>query len=353
MTHAERAYTLKELAERLGAEVHGDPECTIASVSALDNAGKGDITFLSNPKFRHLLNETRASAVIVGAADIHELSTNALVVDNPHLAFAQVAGWLYPLDRAPAGVHPQAIVDPDSQVHAQASIGPGSVVEAGAIIGAACDIGPGCVIGKNVVIEEGGRLVANVTLCHRTQIGRNVIIHPGVVIGADGFGLADDKGRWVKVPQVGRVIIGDDVEIGANTTIDRGAVDDTVIGNGVKLDNQIQIAHNVQIGDHTAIAGCVGIAGSTRIGKHCAIGGAVAIVGHLEVADNVTVTFMSCVTQSITRAGTYSSGAPLEENTKWRRNFVRMKQLDEMAHKIKTLEKSIKTNDANGDTGQA
>lgn len=340
MTLAARGFTLGKLAEQLGAKVHGDPECVITSVSSLDRGAEGDITFLSNPKFRQLLTKTHASAVIVSADDVDQLSTNGLVVENPHLAFARVADWLYPLDHSPAGIHPQAIVDPASQVHPEASIGPGCVIEAGASVSAGCDIGPGCVIGKNVVIGASGRLVANVTVCHHTQIGCNVIIHPGAVIGADGFGLANDEGHWVKVPQLGRVIIGDDVEIGANTTIDRGALEDTVIGNGVKLDNLIQIGHNVHIGAHTAIAACAAIAGSAQIGEHCAIGGCVGIVGHLEIADNVTITGMSHVSQSIPMPGVYSSGTPLEDNAIWHRNFIRMKQLDDMAKRLKKVEKN-------------
>ena len=333
--------TLGELAERLGASVHGDPQCAISRVSSFERAAEGDITFLSNAKYRHFLATTQASAVIVTPADVPALRCHGLVVDNPHVAFARVASWLYADDVPPLGIHPRAVVDPHSQVHPEASIGPHCVIEAGAVIAAGCHIGAGCFIGRNAVIGEGSRLLANVTVCHHTHIGRDVLIHPGAVLGSDGFGLANDHGQWLKVPQVGRVIVGDNVEIGANTTIDRGAIDDTVIGEGVKLDNLIQIAHNVQIGAHTAIAACVGIAGSTRIGKHCAIGGAVAIVGHLEITDNVTVTFMSCVTQSISKPGVYSSGTPLEENAKWHRNFVRIKQLDEMARKLRQLEKQI------------
>jgi len=191
------------------------------------------------------------------------------------------------------------------------------------------------------VIGEGGRLVANVTLCHGSQIGKRVLIHPGVVVGADGFGFANDQGRWVKIPQLGRVVIGDDVDIGANTTIDRGAIEDTVIEDGVKLDNLVQVAHNVHIGAHSAIAGCAGIAGSAHIGKHCALGGGVGVVGHLQIADNVVVTGMSMVSHTITEAGVYSSGTPLQENAKWHRNYVRLKQLDDMARRLKRLEKQL------------
>jgi UDP-3-O-[3-hydroxymyristoyl] glucosamine N-acyltransferase len=261
------------------------------------------------------------------------------------VAFAYVAGWLYADDAIPAGIHSSATIDPDCQIHKTASVAAQCVVEAGAVIGAECHIGPGCVIGKDVKIAEHTRLLANVTIYHGSQIGKRVILHSGVVIGADGFGLANDDGRWVKVPQVGKVVLGDDVEVGANTTIDRGAIDDTVIGAGVKLDNLIQVGHNVHIGDHTAIAACTAVAGSTHIGKGCAIGGCVGIVGHLEIADNVTITGMSHVSQSIPEAGVYSSGTPLEKNAQWHRNFIRLKQLDDMSRRLKKLEKQMGANE--------
>jgi UDP-3-O-[3-hydroxymyristoyl] glucosamine N-acyltransferase len=248
---------------------------------------------------------------------------------------------LYSEDDFCPGIHASAVVDATSQIHAEAAVAANCVIEAGAVVAADCQIGPGCVIGKNVTIGAGSRLHANVTLCHDVQIGCRVILHPGVVIGADGFGLADNNGEWVKVPQIGTAIIANDVEVGANTTIDRGAVGDTLIGNGVKLDNLIQIGHNVQIGEHTAIAACTAVAGSARIGKHCAIGGCVGIVGHLEIADNVTITGMSHVSQAIPHKGVYSSGTPLEENAKWHRNFIRLKQLDDMARRLKKLEKQL------------
>lgn len=331
--------TLGELANRLGAQVAGDADCEIHRVATLQNAGEGDIAFLHDSRHRRFLNSTAASAVIVNESNAADLPANGLIVDDPHTAYIKVAEWLYPVPIARAGVHPSATVDPDSHVHPDAHVGPQCVIEAGAVIGEGCDIGPGCVIGNNAEIGRNTRLIANVTLCHGVKIGSRVILHPGVVIGADGFGLALNDGRWIKVPQVGTVLIGDDVEVGANTTIDRGAIEDTVIGQGVKLDNLIQIGHNVHIGDHTAVAACTAIAGSARIGKHCAIGGCVGIVGHLEIADNVTITGMSHVSQAITEPGVYSSGTPLEENKKWHRNFIRMKQLDEMARKLKKIEK--------------
>ncbi|MDT8384308.1 MAG: UDP-3-O-(3-hydroxymyristoyl)glucosamine N-acyltransferase [Gammaproteobacteria bacterium] len=338
--------TLKAIVDRLNeqgipARLEGDEDCPIESVAAFTHAAKGAITFLANPRYKKCLLDCAASAVLVRESEREQLPMHAIVVDNPHVAFAHVAGWLYAQEDSPAGIHPTATIDPQSRIHPTASIGAHCVVEAGVVVGADCRIGPGCVLGRNVQIAEQTRLSANVTLCHGSQIGRRVILHPGVVIGADGFGLANDKGRWVKVPQVGKVVLGDDVEVGANTTIDRGAIDDTVIGTGVKLDNLIQVGHNVQIGDHTAIAACTAVAGSTRIGKGCAIGGCVGIVGHLEIADNVTITGMSHVSQSVLEAGVYSSGTPLEKNAQWHRNFVRLKQLDDMSRRLKMLEKQM------------
>lgn len=338
--------TLKIIVERLkdqglSVQFTGDADVEVSRVASLTEASDGDITFLVNPRFKKDLSKTQASAVIVAAKDAGTVPTNAIVVENPHVAYAHVAAWLYADEELSPGIHPTAAVDPASTVHESALVAANCSIAAGAVVAAGCQIGPGCVIGKNVTLGENTRLVANVTICHGTQIGCRTLLHPGVVIGADGFGLANDNGEWLKVPQVGNVILGDDVEVGANTTIDRGAIGDTVIENGVKLDNLIQIAHNVHIGAHTAIAACTAVAGSAIIGKHCAIGGAVGIVGHLEITDNVTITGMSHVAQAITQSGVYSSGTPLEENAKWHRNFIRLKQLDDMARRLKKLEKQL------------
>jgi len=279
--------------------------------------------------------------VLLTADDADAVPTKAIVVGNPHVAYAHIAAWLYSDDDFSPGIHPAATVNSSCSVHKSAQIAENCSIAAGVVIAAGCQIGPGCVLGNNVTLGENTRLMANVTVCHGTQIGCRTILHPGVVIGADGFGLANDDGKWLKVPQIGKVILGDDVEVGANTTIDRGAIGDTIIENGVKLDNLIQIGHNVHIGAHTAIAACTAVAGSAIIGQHCAIGGCVGIVGHLEIADNVTITGMSHVAQAITKAGIYSSGTPLEENTAWHRNYVRLKQLDDMARRLKKLEKHI------------
>ncbi len=341
--------TLKVIVDKLNAQgmlarLEGDERCEVSSVATFVNAVQGDITFLADPRYKKFLKDTTASAVFVTETEAGQVPVHAIIVSNPHVAFAHVTAWLYADDAEPTGIHSSVTLDPTSQIHETASIAAQCVIEAGVVVAAGCRIGPGCVIGKNVVIADDTTLRANVTVCHGSRLGRRVILHPGVVIGADGFGLAKNEEQWVKVPQVGNVVLGDDVEVGANTTIDRGAMDDTVIGNGVKLDNLIQIGHNVQVGDHTAIAACTAVAGSTHIGQYCAIGGCVGIVGHIEIADNVTITGMSHVSQSISEAGVYSSGTPLEQNAQWHRNFVRLKQLDDMARRLKKLEKRLHAN---------
>ena len=336
------AISLKELAAALGADLMGDGDLVVDRVAPVQNAGPGALSFISNTRYRKYLGETAASAVIVSPDLADDAPVPVLVSRNPYLTYARAVRLLYPEEPAVAGVHPSAVVDPSAELGEGVSIGPLVVVGAHARIGAGCVIGPGSVLERDVLLGDNTRLVANVTICHGSQLGARCLIHPGVVIGSDGFGMANDAGRWEKIPQVGRAILHDDVEVGANTTIDRGAVEDTVIGEGVKLDNQIQVAHNVTIGEHTAIAGCVGIAGSTRIGKHCAIGGGVGIVGHLEIADRVTITAMSLVTKSVREPGVYSSGTPLLPNAQWQKNTVRFSRLDELARRVSALEKLLK-----------
>ncbi len=335
------AISLTELGTLLGVPVQGDGDVLLDRVATLQNAIPGSLSFLANTKYRKYLATTVASAVVVAPDDAGSCPVPALISDNPYATYARAAALLYPPAAAQQGVHPRAFVDDTAQVASDAWIGPMTVVEAGAEVGAGVQIGPGCVIGSGVCIGAHSRLVANITLCHGVRIGARALIHPGVVIGSDGFGIANDAGRWIKVPQVGSVIIGDDVEIGANTSIDRGALEDTVLEDGVKLDNQIQVGHNVHIGAHTAIAGCVGIAGSARIGRHCAIGGGAGILGHLELVDHVQVTAMSLVTKSVKQSGVYSSGMPAQSNPVWHRNFARFRQLDEMAHRIRELERRL------------
>ncbi len=337
------ALSLSMIADRIGAELKGNGACLISNVATLEAASAGDITFLANARYRKFLKKTEASAVIVSSEDSQSCPVDCLIVDDPYLAYARTAALLFPRADFSSGIHPSAVVSPDASVDESAWIGAQCVVEAGVVVGANSIIGSGCVLEENVVIGDDCHLVGNITICHQSRLENRILIHPGVVIGADGFGIAKDNKCWIKVPQLGAVRIADDVEIGANTTIDRGALGDTIIEEGVKLDNQIQIAHNVFIGAHTAIAACTGIAGSARIGRECAIGGGVGILGHLEIVDQVHVTAMSLVTKSISKPGVYSSGTPLDESQSWRKNYVRMKQLDDMARRISKLEMSLRS----------
>jgi UDP-3-O-[3-hydroxymyristoyl] glucosamine N-acyltransferase len=329
--------TLGELAVRFGCELEGDPGTEVDSVATLQNAGPRSITFLANPKYRRLLAATRAAAVVLDARSAEACPVAALISANPYATYARVAALLHPESTWPAGVDAGAHISADARVAASASIAAGVVIEAGVRIGERVRIGPGCVVMRASSIGDDTRLSANVTICHGVRIGARVLIHPGAVIGADGFGLAPERGAWIKVPQVGSVRIGDDVEIGANTTIDRGAIEDTVIEEGVKLDNQIQIGHNVQIGAHTAIAGCTGVSGSTVIGRRCMIGGMVGFAGHLSVCDDVVITGLTLVSHSIRKPGVYSSGLPADEARRWRRNAVRLRHLDELAKRVEKL----------------
>ncbi len=338
------ALTLAQLADLLDAELRGDGGVTVSGLATLSDARPGEVSFLANSKYRRHLAHTAASAVILAEIDAFAAPSAVLVCANPYAAYAQAARLLYPPAPSARGVHPQAVVDPCAVIEPSAWIGPGCVIEAGVRIGAGACLGPACVIGAGVQIGAHSRLIARVTVLAGARIGLRAIVHPGVVIGGDGFGMARVDEHWEKVPQIGSVRIGDDVEIGANTTIDRGALGDTVLEDGVKIDNQVQVAHNVHIGAHSAIAGCVGISGSARIGRHCTLAGGVGLVGHLEIADHVHITGMSMVTRSIRQAGTYSAGTPLMDNRLWRRNAVRMKQLDELSNRVLKVEKIIKKN---------
>lgn len=334
--------SLGELADQLEVELVGDASCNITAVATLQTAGSGQVSFLANSRYRRYLISTQASAVILRPEDRDAYQGNALVSDNPYLTYARAASLLNPQARQLAGCHPSAVVELTAAIDPTAAIAANCYVAADASIGPGAQIGAGCAIGKGVSIGADSRLAANVSIADGVQIGQRVLIHSGSVIGSDGFGFAPDQGKWFKVPQLGSVIIGDDVEVGANTTIDRGALEDTVIEEGVKLDNQLQIAHNVRIGAHTAIAGATAIAGSTTIGKRCQIGGAVGIVGHLTIADDVHITAMSLVTGNIKQSGLYSSGTPLAGNKEWRKNAARFGQLDDMARRLRALEKQLK-----------
>ena len=331
--------TAGELAEQFGLALRGDGSRPLHGVGTLASAGPGQLAFLANPKYRNQLADSRAGVVVVRKADAGDVARDLLIARDPYVAFARIAALFEPARPVDAGIHPTAWVHPQARVHADASIGPHASVGAGSTIAAGAVVGPGCVVGEDCEVGAGAILVARVTLVRRVRLGQRVLVHPGAVLGADGFGLALDRGadepHWIKVPQLGGVRVGDDCEIGANTTIDRGAIDETVLEHDVRLDNQIQIAHNVRIGAHTAMAGCVAVAGSTSIGRYCMIGGAAGIAGHLDICDRVTVTAMSLVTHSIREPGEYSSGTPLMDSRSWRRNAVRFKQLDALARRMR------------------
>ena len=334
--------TLSQLARHCGAKLRGDPDIRVSGVATLQNAGPGDVSFLANPHYRRFLAGTAASAVILAPADADACPVAGLVVENPYLAYAQIAALLMAGRPSRRGVAGTAHVDPKAEIHEDAWVGPGAVIEAGVTIARGAEIGPNCVIMQNASVGESTRLVANVTLCENVSVGARGLLHPGVVVGADGFGIAHDGAVWVKVPQLGGVRIGDDVEIGANTTIDRGALEDTVLDAGVKLDNQIQVGHNVHIGAHTAIAGCTAIAGSSVIGKRCMIAGGVGIAGHLDICDDVVVTAMTLVTHSVRAPGVYSGSLPMDNAAAWRKNSVRFRQLDELARRLAAIEYKLK-----------
>ena len=321
---------LGELARRLGVDLSGDPDIEIESAAALASARPGQISFLANPCYRDQLRTTRASAVIVPAKEVEASPCAALVADDPYAVWARLLQWFHPAPEARPGVDASACIDAGAVIDPGAEIGPLCHIAAGARIGPGAVIGPGCMIGRDVRIGAGSRLVGRVFIGDGCRLGERVLVHPGAVVGGDGFGLAMHGERWIKVPQLGSVRIGDDSEIGANTTIDRGAVDDTVLGCDVRLDNQVQIAHNVTIGDHTAVAGCVGVAGSTRIGRYCMIAGASGIGGHLEICDHVVITAMSTVLHSITEPGHYGSGIPARPQRAWQKILVRLGQLDRL-----------------------
>ena len=335
------AFTLAQLADQLGARVQGDDSKLIQGLAALHGAGPSDLSFLANRQYHKQLATTQAGAVLLTEADAADYAGNVLVVDDPYLAYAQLSHQFDPKPVAPAGIHPTAIIAASARVDATASIGPGVVVEADAVIGAGVTLGAHCFIGARCQIGAGSWLAPRVTLYHDVRMGQRTVIQASAVIGGEGFGFANSAGQWHKIAQIGGVLIGDDVEIGANTTVDRGALNDTVIGNGVKLDNQIQIAHNVQIGDHTAIAACVGISGSTRIGRHCMIAGGVGMVGHIDICDNVFVSGMTMVTRSITEPGAYSSGTAMQTAADWKKSAARFRQLDTLAKRVTQLEKQL------------
>lgn len=341
MREAARPMRLDEIVAQLGGCVAGDGSTVVSQVATLESAGPDHIAFLANPKYLAQLGATRAAAVVLAEKALHACPCAAIVADDPYLYFARLSQLLNPLSRPAAGVHPGATCLSE-RVAASAAIAAGAFVGRNACIGEHVVIGPGCWIGDDAEIGDHSILHGNVSVYGRCIVGQRAIVHAGAVIGSDGFGFARERdGRWVKIPQIGRVLIGDDVEIGANTTIDRGALDDTVIGNGVKIDNQVQIGHNVHIGDDCAFAGCVGIAGSTRIGARVMAGGQAGILGHLDICDDVTISSGTLVAKSIRSPGVYTGSVPLMPHAEWLKNFAHMRHLEALADRIRALEKGL------------
>ncbi len=338
------SFQLSELAELTGTKLEGS-SCAIEGIADISSAVSGDIAFISNSKYVEYLSTTKASALIIKAEFLDACPVSALVTDDPRLVYAKVANLLYPTRKAGTGISPNAFVDQSAVIDDNVSIAAGAVVSAGAIIGAGCQIGAACVIEEDACIGANTKINANATIGYGCQVGDGCTIHSGAVLGADGFGFVKDGDCYLKIPQIGSVIVGNNVEIGANTTIDRGSLENTVIGNGVKLDNQIQIAHSVSIGDDTVISSSTAIAGSTHIGRGCLIGGLVGIVEHLTITDHVMITGRTMVTRSITEAGSYSSSTPMDTTANWRKNSARFRRLDELAKRVAKLEKTNKSSD--------
>ena len=335
--------TLEELASLVGATLAGDGAVIIRNVATLENATADSIAFLSNAKYRSRLATTGAAAVIVAPADVDATPLPKLVHANPYATYARVAWILYPAKPPAPGIDPTARIARDASIDPSATIGPYAVIGAGARIGARATVAAHCVIGEEVTIADDAQLYPHVTVYARCTVGARTVIHSGAVIGADGFGMAEDAGRWIKIPQVGRALIGDDCEIGANTTIDRGAIGDTVIEDDVKLDNQIQIGHNCRIGAHTAIAGCTGIAGSTTVGRNVRIGGAAGIGGHLTIADGAVIAGATTVIGNVDVPGVYMSVFPLMQQDEWRRAAVEIRRIRALVARVTELERALKS----------
>jgi UDP-3-O-[3-hydroxymyristoyl] glucosamine N-acyltransferase len=342
-------FTLGQIAEHIGAQLRGDADYVVDGVATLASATSSNLSFLANSKYRTQLASARAGVVVLSAEDAESWSGNALIARNPYLAYAKAAALLHPQPVSELGVHASAQVHASAKVSDQVSIGAGAVIAAEVSIGAKTTISAGVVLAESVVIGENCWIGPNVTILHHCQLGNNVVVESGTVIGSEGFGWAKDGARWVKVPQIGRVIIGNDVSIGANCCLDRGAIEDTVIEDGVKLDNFVQISHNVRIGQHTAMAGHSGVAGSTQVGQSCTIAGMAGVAGHLTLADNVHVTAMTLVSRSLSAPGVYSGNLPVEENALWRKNVARFRQLEAMAKRLKALEKQAASQQDNAE----
>jgi UDP-3-O-[3-hydroxymyristoyl] glucosamine N-acyltransferase len=339
VTH-KTSYTLAQLAELLDAELTGDGQCEITGLATLQNAGPGQLSFLSNPSYVGQLKSSQASAILIDEKHLDRCPGNKLVTRIPYVSFAKATALFDNSPIPPAGIHKSASVDASAVLGKNASIAANTVIAANVSLGDDVVIGASCYVGENSSLGNACELHNNVTLYHGVVLGQNVKIHSGAVVGADGFGFAFDGSKSVKIHQLGGVKIGDDVEIGAGSTIDRGALEDTEIGNGVKIDNQVQIGHNCKIGEHTIICGCAGIAGSVTIGKYCIMGGGSGVVGHLTIADKVQVSAMSLVSQSIPESGMYSTGTIQSKTSHWKRNALRFQQLDSIAKRLKEIENS-------------
>ena len=339
MTHKTR-YTLAHLAELLDAKLIGDGQCEITGLATLQNAEPGQLSFLSNPSYVGQLKSSKASAILIDKKYLDSCPGNKLVTVIPYVSFAKATALFNNSPIPPAGVHESASVDASAVLGKNVSISANAVIAANVSLGDDVVIGAGCYVGENVILGKACKLHSNVTLYHGVVLGKNVKIHSGSVVGADGFGFAFDGSKSIKIYQLGGVKIGDDVEIGAGSTIDRGALEDTEIGNGVKIDNQVQIGHNCKIGEHTIICGCAGIAGSVTIGKYCIMGGGSGVVGHISIADRVQVSAMSLVSQSISEPGIYSTGTIQAKTSQWKRNAIRFQQLDSIAKRLKEIESS-------------
>ncbi|GAA6141238.1 UDP-3-O-(3-hydroxymyristoyl)glucosamine N-acyltransferase [Hydrogenophaga sp. 5NK40-0174] len=343
--------TLGDIVDALGGELRGDPSTAVRRIASLANAGEGEISFVAQARYVSQASQSAASALIVneGLASQLDASKVLVVTDDPYLYYARLSQWWRARQRSgvSAGVSERASIHPTARLGQAVSIGDFAVVGEGAEIGDGAVIGAGCVLEAGAIVGAGSRLSPRVTVGQACQIGARCIVHSGVVIGADGFGFAPHKGQWVKIEQLGAVRIGNDVEIGANTCIDRGALDDTVIEDGVKLDNLIQIGHNVRVGAHSAMAGCVGVAGSADIGRHCTVGGGAIVLGHLNLADGVNISAASVVTRSVREPGLYTGMFPLDTNAAWEKNAVSLRQLSRLRERIRALEQNIKQLDKN------
>lgn len=347
--HGRQSLTLGDLAKRIDARLCGDPRLEVNRVATLEQAEPGALSFLSHKKYRRYLKGTMATAVVLAKEDVQACPAAALVHNNPYLAYAKATRLLYPLEIGCAGVHPSALIDPTAQIDITAWIGPLTVIGPQVHIGARTYIGAACVLESGCKVGCDSRLMARVILCRESILGNRVFIQPGAVIGADGFGFARAKEGWLRIPQIGRVVIGDDVEIGANTTIDRGSLDDTIIANGAILDNLIQIGHNVHIGERTAIAACTGISGSTKIGRDCLLGGDVGIAGHLEIGDEVCLAAGSKVHRALQGPGRYGGVLPVDSEPLWRRNIAQIRRLNELVHQVRQLERQDEDVARNGE----